>query len=215
VNAAVRAISGLVAILERDNLDTDQIIPARFLRHPRERGYREFLFHDLRRHPDGSQRADFPLNRAMGADVRILIAGANFGCGSAREGAVYALLDSGFEVVIAPSFGDIFKANALQNALLPVELPPDEVERIIAQVRGDHFAEISVDLETQEVVCDALRSPFLIDPFDRARLLRGLDETDLTLSHAALISEFEVEQQRSQPWISAAIEPSNSRKTPL
>ena len=166
------------AVLDRANIDTDQIIPARFLRHKRSVGYQKFLFADQ----------DFRLPPGAG----ILIGGANFGCGSSREGAVYALVDAGVRCVIAPSFGDIFAGNAAQNGLLTVALALEGVRD------GDT---LTVDLPAQTV-----RLPhggtvaFAIDPFRRQRLLEGSDDIDLTLAHAGEIAAFEARDPAARPW---------------
>lgn len=166
--------------LAEANVDTDQIIPARFLQKPRNGQLGEFLFHDLRRDPA------FILNHVR--DARILAAAANFGCGSSRENAVWALYDYGFRVVIAPSFGDIFRNNCLKNGLLPVSLPADAVASLMAQSTGI----TKVDLESQTVTLpDATAHSFPIDPFARHCLLNGMEELDYTLSLMEEIAAFE------------------------
>lgn len=167
-----------VAVLDRANIDTDQIIPARFLRKPRSVGYGQFLFADL--------------GLSLPADAAILLAGANFGCGSSREGAVYALVDAGIRCVIAPSFGDIFAGNAAQNGLLTVAL------RIAGMAPGDM---LTVDLPAQEVrLSDGTVRGFEIDPFRKQRLLEGRDDIDLTLAHDAEIVAFEARDRTARPW---------------
>lgn len=188
-------------VLDVADVDTDQIVPARFLKRPREEGFGQFLFHALRRNPDGSPREDFPLNAASAAGAQLLVAGANFGCGSSRENAVYALLDGGFRAVIAPSFGDIFGGNALKNGLLPVALPADVVARLGALVRDAPGTEITVDLERGCVECEGLTQPFEIDPFAREALLGGVDEIGLTLQLEEEIRRFEAADALRRPWL--------------
>ena len=177
---AVDVIEGQVAVLDRADVDTDQIIPKQFLKRIERTGYGEFLFYDWAKQPD------FALNRPEFRGAPILAAGRNFGSGSSREHAAWALQDYGFEAVVAPSFGDIFRQNALNIGLLPVELPRDAVKRLMA-VDG----ELTVDLETQTVACGGLSYAFEIDPFRRRCLLEGLDEIGLTLQREEAIAAFE------------------------
>ncbi len=165
-----RTLKSSVALLDRANVDTDQVIPGRFLRTPRDQGYGRFLFADL--------------DLSLDPGARILVAGPNFGCGSSRESAVWALVDHGFRAVIAPSFGDIFFNNACRNGLLPVRLEPEAC----AHLRG----EVHVDLPAQVVTApDGARFPFDLDPFRKHCLLEGLDDVALTLTHAAALDRFE------------------------
>ncbi|MGE4044935.1 MAG: 3-isopropylmalate dehydratase small subunit [Acetobacteraceae bacterium] len=183
--------TGRAAVLDRGNVDTDQIIPARFLRHPREDGYNNFLFYDLRAHDPA-----FPLG--VSDNPPILLAGPNFGCGSSREGAVYALADSGVRCVIAPGFGDIFAANAGRNGLLTVALPEADWQRLRQAV--DDGAEVTVDLMRQELRAANLVLSFDIDPFRWELLLRGVDDIDLTLENAEDIENFEANVPSLRPW---------------
>ena len=178
--------------MARPNIDTDQIIPARFLSRPREVDHAEFLFHDARLLSDGRQNPDFPLNREAWAPARIVVGGKNFACGSSRESAVWALFDAGFRCAIAPSFGDIFRSNGTKNGLLPVVLPADVVEGIIAQLEAEPGAQISVDLPSQTVTApDGGVHPFEIDPFAKHCLLEGLDDFGLTATYMDDIAAFE------------------------
>jgi len=179
-------------ILDRANVDTDQIIPARFLRKPRGGGYNQFLFHDVRDAEPG-----FPL--AATDNPPILIAGANFGCGSSREGAVYALADAGVRCVIAPSFGDIFAANAAKNGVLTIALPPGDIAALIEAVgRG---AELTVDLPLERVRPDnGAAIGFAIDAFRKTCLIDGLDDIGLTLAHADAIAAFEAGDRAARGW---------------
>ena len=187
-------------IFEQTNVDTDQIIPARFIKRPRSDGYQNFLFYTLRRLPDGTMREDFPLNRADAVGAEVLIAGPNFGCGSSREGAVYALVDGGFRAIIATSFGDIFTDNALKNGLLPVVLPAAQVAALMSTVRARPQVTLEVDLRQQRVTCDGIEQAFQIDPFAREALLNGVDEVGLTLLNLARIEDFEAAYQAKYPW---------------
>jgi 3-isopropylmalate/(R)-2-methylmalate dehydratase small subunit len=187
-------------VLDQPNVDTDQIIPARFIKRPRSEGFQNFLFYTLRRRPDGTMRDEFPLNRPDAAGARILIAGTNFGCGSSREGAVYALVDAGFRAIIAASFGDIFTDNALKNGLLPVVLPAPQVAALMATVRAQPEVTLAVDLRQQVVAGACLRCPFEIDPFAREALLNGVDEIGLTLMNVARVEAFEAIYQAKYPW---------------
>jgi 3-isopropylmalate/(R)-2-methylmalate dehydratase small subunit len=180
------------AVLDRANVDTDQIIPARFLKKPRGGGYNQFLFHDLR-----ATEADFPL--AATGNPAILIAGTNFGCGSSREAAVYALADAGIRCVIAPSFGDIFAGNAAKNGVLTIVLAEAEIAAVIAA--ASQGAELTIDLELQQVRPDngpAIR--FAIDAFRKMCLIEGLDDIGLTLAHTDEIAAFEAADRAVRPW---------------
>jgi 3-isopropylmalate/(R)-2-methylmalate dehydratase small subunit len=174
------------------NIDTDQIIPARFLQKPRKEGYGDFLFRDLRFESNGAPKPDFILNKPASASARILVADRNFGCGSSREGAVYALWDYGFRSVIAPSFGDIFYNNSLKNGFLPIVLPQADVDELLAALAKRPGASLGVDLADQSVTSPTgtIRR-FEIDPYVKQCLLRGIDELDYTLSLAGEIAAFE------------------------
>jgi 3-isopropylmalate/(R)-2-methylmalate dehydratase small subunit len=191
-------IEGQGVGLARANVDTDQIIPARFLRKPRSAGYQHFLFHDLRR-----EDAAFPLDdaRLAGAAPVLLAAGANFGCGSSREGAVYALVDAGIRCVAAPSFGDIFAGNAAKNGLLTLTLPEAAMAALHRQLPGA----VVVDLSAQSLVLpDGGELRFDIDPFRKRRLLQGLDDIGLTLEHQDAIRAFQERDRIERPWGSPA-----------
>ena len=176
----------------KPNIDTDQIIPGRFLHLPRDADHGAHLFQDLRFQPDGSEVAGFPLNRPVWRHARIALAGRNFGCGSSRENAVWAMHGYGFRAVIAPSFGDIFAQNGLKNGLLPVVLPEPTFAMMIAQAEAEPEAEVTVDLGAQTVAAaDGSLHRFEIDPFARTCLLEGIDELAFTLSHHEDIAAFE------------------------
>jgi 3-isopropylmalate/(R)-2-methylmalate dehydratase small subunit len=174
------------------NIDTDQVIPARFLSRPRQNDVAGCLFRDLRFDENGQERPEFVLNREGYRDAKVIVAGRNFGCGSSRENAVWALYDYGIRAVIAPSTGDIFYNNSIKNGLLPIFLPEDICIGLIAEVTGTPGARIAVDLAAQIVRGpDGAEHAFDIDPFAKECLLKGLDEIGYTLSLAEQISAFE------------------------
>lgn len=186
--------------LPYDNIDTDQIIPARFMRKPRNVGYERFFLHDRRFDETGAEIADFPLNRAPWRNARILVTGANWGCGSSREPAVYALKDFGIGAIVAPSFGDIHRNNAVKNGVLPVTLNKTAVEQLSRRLFGRPEAPVRVDLLEQTVRCEDLCFQFEIDSFSRECLLKGMDDIDLTLEHEGAIARLEADLLRTQPW---------------
>jgi 3-isopropylmalate/(R)-2-methylmalate dehydratase small subunit len=194
--------TALAAPLAGINIDTDQIIPARFMKRSRAEGYGQYLFHDHRFGPDGTARPDFVLNRPEFSGARILVAGRNFGCGSSRETAVYALVDFGIHVVLAPDFGDIFHSNALKNGLIPAALPEDVVNELRNALIAGPRREVTVDLEAQTVTLpggDCYRFP--IDAFWRECILKGVDEIDLTRGHLEQIEAFERRYEQDRPWV--------------
>jgi 3-isopropylmalate/(R)-2-methylmalate dehydratase small subunit len=191
VNPFVRE-TGRVAILDRPDVDTDQIIPKQFLKRIERTGYGEFLFNDWRYDEDGTPRPGFELNRPEFAGASILLTGRNFGCGSSREHAAWALADYGIRVVIAPSFGDIFRTNAGKNGMVVIGLPDDEVKRLMEGVDLDRGSELTVDLERCVIVApDGREAPFAFDDAVRERLLHGLDDIALTLRHEDEITAYE------------------------
>lgn len=187
-----RTHTGVVAPLDRANVDTDQIIPKQFLKRIERTGFGEFLFYDWRYRPGGELNEDFSLNAARYGGASILVAGKNFGCGSSREHAPWALEDFGFRAIIAPSFGDIFANNCQKNGLLPVVLKDAEVAELIRRAREVAGYQLTVDLEQRLVQdSDGFATSFAIDDFQRYCLLEGLDDIDLTLQHAADITAYE------------------------
>ena len=180
-----RSVTSRALVLDRPDVDTDQIIPKQFLRRIERTGFGEFLFFDWRKDPE------FELNRPEAKDARILLAGRNFGCGSSREHAPWALQDWGFEAIVAPSFGDIFRQNSLKIGLLPVELPAEQVKALIE--RANAGEELTVDLETRTAGGFA----FELDDFSRECLLLGLDDIALTLREVDAIAAHEVENPAS------------------
>lgn len=184
--------TGIVATLDRVNVDTDQIIPKQFLKRIERSGFGEFLFYDWRFNSDGSPKSDFELNQPGFDGATILVARANFGCGSSREHAPWALLDYGFRSIIAPSFADIFYNNCFKNGLLPVALLEHQVEQIFKRASENPGYELTVDLTRQWVTDDeGLRFSFDVDPFRRECLLKGLDDIGMTLQHEDKIREYE------------------------
>ncbi len=184
------------------NIDTDRIIPARFLHRPRGPEYAGLLFHDVRFDEDGRERADFILNQPAFRAARILVAADNFGCGSSREHAVWALAAYGIRAVIAPSFGDIFFNNCFKVGVLPVVVTPEAAGALRGRLHAMPGAEVTVDLAAQVIIGpDGTRLPFAVDPFRRDGLLRGQDEIALTLEHAPAIAEFERRRAMEEPWL--------------
>lgn len=180
--------------LPLENVDTDQLIPARFMSAPRSAGYGGYLLHDMRLGPDGTPDPDFPLNAVPGASI--LIARRNFGCGSSREAAVYALADAGFRVVVAPSFGDIFASNAVGNGVLPARVTPEAAEALLAAAPQ----EVSVDLASCTLRHAGGVVAFEIDPVWRLKLMNGWDDIDLTRAHAEEIARYAAQRAVTAPW---------------
>ena len=195
-------LDSVAASLRVENIDTDQIIPARFMRAPRTTDHGQFLFHDMRREADGAARETFPLNQPDFAAAGVLVADTNFGCGSSREAAVYALHDAGIRCVIAPSFGDIFYNNATKNGVLPVVLDREIVRSIWHVLETANSARVEIDLEAQTVhLPDGTTHDFEIDPFKKQCLLEGLDDIDLTLHHAEAIDAHEATAREARSWV--------------
>ncbi len=188
----IRKHRGVVAPLHRENIDTDQIIPKQHLKRIERTGFGQFLFFDWRYHSDGRNREEFVLNHEHFRNATILVAGKNFGCGSSREHAAWALGEFGFRVILAPSFADIFRNNAGNNGLLVIELPEAVIQRIVEHADKHRPYQLSVDLEQQTISDDfGMSEKFEVEPFRRHRLLHGLDEIGMTLVHEAEITQFE------------------------
>ena len=193
---------GPAAPIEGRNIDTDQIIPARFLKMDRAGGYGQFFFHDARFDESGNEKPDFVLNREPFRGAPIIVTDDNFGCGSSREGAVYALHDYGVRAVIAPSFGDIFYNNCLKNGVVPVRLDREIVIGLLQSLAEGPHHELCVDLEEQAVTTpDGARYPFAIDLFWRECLMKGVDEIELTLGYLDRIEAFERDYRAAMPWL--------------
>jgi 3-isopropylmalate/(R)-2-methylmalate dehydratase small subunit len=191
-------LSGTAVALRRDNVDTDQILPARCLKVARADGLAEALFRDLRQEANGKLRPDFPLNDPARQDASIMIGRKNFGVGSSREAAVYTLVDSGFRVVVATSFGDIFAGNSVNNGLVAAIVSEEDIEKLLSAVEQTGKAE--VDLEEQTIKSGNYVVPFTIDPARRMRLLNGWDDLDLTKQYKSQIDNFAAKDKTERPW---------------
>jgi 3-isopropylmalate/(R)-2-methylmalate dehydratase small subunit len=190
--------TGLAAPIDRVNVDTDQMVPKQFLKLPSREGYGKFLFYDWRYLPGDQPNPDFVLNRPRYKGASVLLARTNFGCGSSREHAPWAIQDYGFRAIIAPSYADIFYNNCFKNGLLPVTLKPEEVDELFRRIEAHEGYKVTVDLEEQIVTDDSgLRYSFKVDPFRRESLLKGLDEIGLTLVHEKEIAAFETAHVRA------------------
>ena len=197
-------LSAVAAPFDMANIDTDKIIPARYLRKLRtmEKGYDPWLFYDMRFDADGNEKPDFILNQAPWRKTGIIVAGPNFGCGSSREGAAYAMLDWGIRCVIAPSFGDIHYANEIQNGMLPAILAEEHCAALRAQLAATPGANVSIDLETQTITGpDGKTYRFEIEPVYKERLLKGLDDVGLVLQELPAIEAFEKRHFAVRPWL--------------
>jgi len=192
-----KRLKGLVATLDRVNVDTDQIIPKQFLKRIERTGFGQFLFYDWRFDEDGSLDPEFELNQPQYQGASILLARANFGCGSSREHAPWSLLDYGFRSIIAPSFADIFYNNCFKNGMLPIRLSEEQIEELFRRVKAHPGYQLAVDLETQILEDDlGLSHSFEVDPFRRESLLKGLDEIGLTIQYEDQIGAYEQRTRR-------------------
>jgi 3-isopropylmalate/(R)-2-methylmalate dehydratase small subunit len=188
----LRVHTGLVAPLPKRDVDTDQIIPKQFLKRIERSGYGEFLFYDWRFHADGRAREDFVLNQPAYAGASILAAGENFGCGSSREHAAWALLDYGFRVVLAPSFADIFAMNCKKNGIAAIAVPQSVMQKIFSEAASSGGCRLTVDLENCRISsADGVSTGFTMDAFTRRCFMEGLDEIGLTLQHERDIADYE------------------------
>ena len=195
-------ITGVAAPLDMINVDTDMVIPKQFLKSIKRTGFGKSLFFEMRYDADGNEIADFVLNQPQYRDAKILVAGENFGCGSSREHAPWALLDFGITCVIAPSFADIFYNNCFKNGILPITLPPDDMKKIMDDAQRGANATLTIDLESQTIKGpDGGEIKFEIDEFKKQCLLNGLDDIALTMEHTDKISSFEDGQKTTQPWL--------------
>lgn len=194
-------LTAVAAPLPMVNVDTDMIIPARFLKTIKRTGLSEGLFYALRHNEDGSKK-DFVLDRPAYKDAKILIVGENFGCGSSREHAPWALLDAGIRCIIGPSFADIFHNNCFKNGILPIVLPQEQVDKLMEAASRGANSTITVDLEQQTLEGpDGEVFHFEVDPWKKHCLLNGLDDIGQTLQRAEKIDSFEARQRASQPWL--------------
>ncbi|MCQ0971067.1 3-isopropylmalate dehydratase small subunit [Paracoccus sp. TK19116] len=195
-------LTGIAAPMPLVNIDTDMIIPKQFLKTIKRSGLGKNLFDEMRYDSDGNEVPDFVLNQPAYREAEILVAGDNFGCGSSREHAPWALLDFGIRCVISTSFADIFFNNCFKNGILPVTLPQDAVDVLMDDARKGANARITVDLEAQTVTAsDGQSFGFEIDPFKKHCMLNGLDDIGLTMEKAAAIDTFETEMAQARPWV--------------
>lgn len=195
----IKKLSSLACPLALENVDTDQLIPARFMKESRDVGYGNFLLHDLRFGDSDSQKS-FILNDDTASSSQIMVARRNFGAGSSREAAVYALVDFGFRCVIAPSFGDIFASNSVNNGLLPALVSEKDCESLLSVMDGE-FRQISVDLQEQTITLGDLKIPFDINPTWKLKLLNGWDDIDLTMAETPKIKRFREDYLNHYPWL--------------
>ncbi|MEM6781350.1 MAG: 3-isopropylmalate dehydratase small subunit [Pseudomonadota bacterium] len=196
------ALNAKAAPLRMINVDTDVIIPKQFLRTIKRSGLGVHAFHDIRYNEDGSEKADFTLNKPEYKDAEILVVGDNFGCGSSREHAPWAISDMGFKCIIAPSFADIFFNNSFKNGILCIELPQDQIDQLWDEAESNPDSPITVDLENQTITRgNKFSFDFDIDPFRKHCLLNGLDDIGLTLEKSAHIQTFEQNDALKRPWL--------------
>jgi 3-isopropylmalate/(R)-2-methylmalate dehydratase small subunit len=195
-------LTGIAAPLPLINVDTDMIIPKQFLKTIKRSGLGANLFDEMRFDTNGNEIPDFVLNRPAYREAQILVAGENFGCGSSREHAPWALLDFGIRCVIAPSYADIFFNNCFKNGILPIELPQEQVDALMKDAEKGANARVTVDLEAQTVTAsDGTVFRFEVDPFRKHCLLNGLDDIGLSLEKAAFIEGFEAKAAQARPWV--------------
>lgn len=195
-------LTGIAAPMPLVNIDTDMIIPKQFLKTIHRSGLGKNLFDEMRYHPDGSENPDFVLNKPAWRESQIIVAGDNFGCGSSREHAPWALLDYGIRAVISTSFADIFYNNCFKNGILPIMLPAEAVEALMKDAENGANARLTVDLESQTVTgADGTAYHFDIDPHRKHCLLNGLDDIGLTMEKAPAIAAYETRIAQAQPWV--------------
>jgi 3-isopropylmalate/(R)-2-methylmalate dehydratase small subunit len=199
---AFTTLTGIVAPLNRGNVDTDQIIPKQYLKTIHRTGLKEGLFADWRRRVDGSQDPEFFINQSRYQKATILLTRENFGCGSSREHAPWALLDYGIRCILAPSFADIFYNNCFQNGILPVVLLGEEIQTLFDRVAHTDQYHVTVNLPQQVVVLpEGKRYAFIVDPFRKDCLVKGLDGIGLTLQHEPAITAYEIRRTQEAPWL--------------
>ena len=193
-------LTGTACPINQSNLNTDQILPARYLKWTRAMGFGKVLFHDFRFDAEGREKSDFPLNKPAWRKSTIVVSARNFGCGSSREAAVYALYDFGVRCVIAPSFGDIFAGNAAQNGLLTAVVTDREAAEIMESLAQMPDLPVTVDLDQQTILCGNRTCKFMIDPIRRMRLLNGWDDLALTENYRERIRAFNASDKSQRPW---------------
>ena len=192
----------VAALMDRSNVDTDQIIPKQFLKKVERSGFGIHLFHDWRFNDDGTDNAEFELNKPAFKGAKILVAGDNFGCGSSREHAPWAIADYGFNTIISTSYADIFYNNCFKNGILAIRVSQEQLDKVMAEISANEGVRFTVDLENQQVITPAGNGfTFEIDPFRKGNLLSGLDDIGLTLKHVDKISAYEVQHKQNFPWL--------------
>ncbi len=192
----------VAALMDRSNVDTDQIIPKQFLKKVERSGFGIHLFHDWRYNDDGTDNAEFELNKPAFKGAKILVAGDNFGCGSSREHAPWAIADYGFNTIISTSYADIFYNNCFKNGILAIRVSQEQLDKVMAEISANEGVRFTVDLENQQVITPAGNGfSFEIDPFRKGNLLSGLDDIGLTLKHVDKISAYEVQHKQTFPWL--------------
>ena len=192
----------IAALMDRANVDTDQIIPKQFLKKVERSGFGVHLFHDWRYLDDGADNPEFELNNPAFKDAQILVAGDNFGCGSSREHAPWAIADYGFNTIISTSYADIFYSNCFKNGILPIVVTKSELDTLMREIASNEGVKFTIDLENQKIVtASGVDVTFDIDSFRKKNLLLGLDDIGLTLQQEEKITQFESRQKESQPWL--------------
>ena len=192
----------IAALMNRSNVDTDQIIPKQFLKKVERSGFGQHLFHDWRFNDDGSDNADFELNKPIFKGAKILVAGDNFGCGSSREHAPWAIADYGFNTIISTSYADIFYNNCFKNGILAIRVDQAQLDALMAEIAANEGVKFTVDLENRAVTTPAGNGfTFEIDPFRQGNLLSGLDDIGLTLKHVDKIDQYEAQHKQNYPWL--------------
>jgi len=195
----IKQIKSTMLPLPMSNVDTDQIMPKQFLKRVERSGYGKYLFFEWRKNVDGNLNPDFPLNKEVHKDARVLVTGANFGTGSSREHAPWGLQDWGFDAIISTNFADIFKNNCLNIGLLPVEVNAKVLERLFELIKGDPKTIIDISIENKLLVCVDINTDFIIDDFSRQKLIMGRDQIDITLEYKDSINEFAQERKKNIP----------------
>ena len=192
----------IAALMNRSNVDTDQIIPKQFLKKVERSGFGVHLFHDWRYNDDGSDNAEFELNKPEFKGAKILVAGDNFGCGSSREHAPWAIADYGFNTIISTSYADIFYNNCFKNGILAIIVSQAQLDALMAEIAANEGVTVTVDLENRQVTTPAGNGfTFEIDPFRQGNLLSGLDDIGLTLKHVDKIDQYEAQHKQNYPWL--------------
>jgi len=199
---AYKIHTSIAALMNRNNVDTDQIVPKQFLKKVERTGFGAHLFHDWRFNPDGSDDLTFELNKPAFKGAKVLVTGDNFGCGSSREHAPWAIADYGFNTIISTSFADIFYNNCFKNSVLPLIVDAAKLQALMAEISANEGVEFSVDLEKQTVTTPAGNGfEFEVEPFRKHNMLNGLDDIGLSLLHEEKITAFEAQQKQSMPWL--------------